>query len=51
MLVIILLLNVTNSKKVKVKVVPVFLLTENHAMKVYWRSGGIHAFYLGTRWR
>jgi hypothetical protein len=26
-------------------------LTENHAMKVYWRSGGIHAFYLGTRWR
>jgi hypothetical protein len=27
--------------KVKGKVVPVLLLTEYHAMKAYWESGGI----------
>jgi hypothetical protein len=26
---------------IKVKVVPVLILTEHHAMKTYWRSGGI----------
>jgi hypothetical protein len=30
-----------SAKKGKGKVVPVFLLTENHAMKAYWGSGGI----------
>jgi hypothetical protein len=36
----------------KVKVVPM-LLTEHHAMKVYWRSGDIASYILdlGTRWR
>jgi hypothetical protein len=27
--------------KVKVKVVPVLLLTEHHAVKAYWGSGGM----------
>jgi hypothetical protein len=38
--------------KVKGKVVPV-LLTEHHAMKTYWGSGGIALLILdlGTRWR
>jgi len=37
--------------KVKGKVAPV--LTKHHAMKTYWRSGGIapHILDLGTRWR
>jgi hypothetical protein len=35
------------------KVVPVFFLTEHHAIKTYWGSGGIapHILDLGTRWR
>jgi hypothetical protein len=35
------------------KVVPVLSLTEHHAMKAYWESGGIapRVLYLGTRWR
>jgi hypothetical protein len=36
------------------KVVPVlFSLTQHHAMKAYWGSGGIapHILDLGTRWR
>jgi hypothetical protein len=32
--------------KVKGKVVPVFLLTEHHSMKAYWRSGGIAPRFL-----
>jgi hypothetical protein len=38
---------------VKGKIVPVLLLTEHHAMKVYWGSGGIvpRILDLGTRWR
>jgi len=32
---------VLNALKVKGKVVPVLLLTEHHAMKAYWGSGGI----------
>jgi hypothetical protein len=44
----------TNSKgKGKGKVVPVLFLTEHHAMKTYWGSGGIapRILDLGTRWR
>jgi hypothetical protein len=41
-------------KKVKdeVKIVPV-LLTDHHAMKAYWGSGGIalRILDLGTKWR
>jgi hypothetical protein len=39
---------------VKVKAVPVlFFFTEHHAMKAYWRSGGISSriLYLGPRRR
>jgi hypothetical protein len=37
---------------VKVKVKLSLWLTKNHAMKMYWRSGGIapHILDLGTRW-
>jgi hypothetical protein len=40
-------------EKRKGKVVPVSFLTEHHAMKAYWRIGGIAPliFDLGTRWR
>jgi len=38
--------------KGKGKVVPVLFLTEHHAMKAYWSSGGIalRILDLGTRW-
>jgi len=38
--------------KVKVKL-SLFFVTEHHAMKAYWGSGGIHPriLDLGTRWR
>jgi hypothetical protein len=38
---------------IKCKVVPVLFLTEHHAIKAYWGSGGIapHILDLGTRWR
>jgi hypothetical protein len=40
-------------KKGTGKVAPVLFLTEHHAMKAYWGSGGIaaHIFDLSTRWR
>jgi hypothetical protein len=40
-------------KEGKGKVVPVLYLTEHHAMKTYWGSGGIASriLDLGTRWR
>jgi hypothetical protein len=39
--------------KVKVKVNLSLCLTKHHAMKTYWRSGGItsHILDLSTRWR
>jgi hypothetical protein len=43
----------TNSTiKGKYKVIPVLFLTEHHAMKAYWGSGGIAPciFDVGTRW-
>jgi hypothetical protein len=45
---------VLSKVKVKGKVVPVlFRLTDHHAMKAYWESGGIAPRFLdvGTRWR
>jgi len=35
--------------KAKGKVVPVFLLTEHHAMKAYWGSRSIAPFILRPR--
>jgi hypothetical protein len=39
--------------KIKVKVKLSLCLTKHHAMKTYWRSGGIapRILDLGTRWR
>jgi len=39
--------------KGKSKVVPVFFLSEHHAMKAYWGSGDTapRSLDLGTRWR
>jgi hypothetical protein len=39
--------------KGKSKVVPVLFLTEHHAIKAYWGSGGIAPYILdfGIRWR
>jgi hypothetical protein len=39
--------------KARGKVVPVHFLTEHHAMKAYWWSGGIapRILELGSRWR
>jgi hypothetical protein len=44
---------VVSSVNGKGKFVPVLLVTEQHAMKAYWESGGIaHSFFdLGTRWK
>jgi len=42
----------TYGGKGKGKTVPVLPLTEHHAMKAYWGSGGKHPFLdLGTRRR
>jgi hypothetical protein len=41
------------TRAVKVKVQLSLYLTKHHAMKTYWRSGGIapRILDLGTRWR
>jgi hypothetical protein len=43
----------TDMKKVKVKLSLYFSLTQHHAIKAYWGSGGIapHILDLRTRWR
>jgi biotin synthase-related radical SAM superfamily protein len=43
----------TRNSKVKVKLSLCFHLTEHHAMKAYWGSGGTdpHILYLSYRWR
>jgi hypothetical protein len=48
-----LLLLFLKGKKVKVKLSLHFFLTEHHAIKAYWGSGGIspRILDLGTRWR
>jgi hypothetical protein len=45
--------NTDDGVKVKVKVNLSLYLTKHHAMKTYWRSGGIapRILDLGTRWR
>jgi hypothetical protein len=42
-----------NNLKGKGKVVPVLILTENHATKAYWGSEGLatRILNLGTTWR
>jgi hypothetical protein len=39
--------------KIKIKIVRVIFVTEHHAMKAYWGSGGIASRILdfGTKWR
>jgi hypothetical protein len=43
--------SITSPDKGEGKVVPLLFLTEHHAMKAYWGSGGIapHILDLGTR--